>query len=163
MCLMTALGVASSLIGSVIQAKAAKKESTQQTQVAQQQQAFDVKRAERESEIGVMQAARQRKETERMLAQQTALRAGTGGATSRGSALLISEDTAREGELSALLEESNAATRSQGIKTQSDINYAAAQSRAQATETRGKLGMTSGIFRAGSTLLQTGSAKKMFG
>ena len=163
MCVMTALGVAGSLIGSVMQAKAAEKQASQERDIAQRQQTLDLQRAQREREIGAVQAARQRQETERMLAQQTALRAGTGGATSRGSALLISEDTAREGELQALLEEANAATRARGIETQSGIDYAAAQSRAGAIETKGKVKMTSGIFRAGSTLLKTDSAKKMFG
>lgn len=149
MCLMTALGVAGNLIGSAMQA-------SQEKKIARQQQAYDQQRARREDEIGQLQAARQRRDTANMLAMQTALSAGTGGSPSRGSTLLISEDTAREGEFAARLEEANAETKAKAIRDQSSINYAAARSKANA-------GLTSSIFRAGTTLLKTDTGKSMFG
>lgn len=149
MCWMTAIGIASNLIGSAMEAK-------QQNKIARQQQQLDMQRAQREQEIGALNARRQRRETSDLLALQTALRAGTGGAPGEGSALLISENTAREGEFAARLEEANAATKAKAIRDQANIDYAAARAKSSA-------GLTSGIFKAGTTLLKSDFGKKTFG
>lgn len=149
MCLMTAIGMAANLIGSAMEAK-------QKNKIARQQQQLDFDRAQREKEIGVLNARRQRRETSDLLALQTALTAGTGGAPSQGSRLLISENTAREGEFAARLEESNAATKAKAIRDQANIDYAAAMAESSA-------GLTSGIFKAGTTLLKSDFGKKTFG
>lgn len=149
MMMMKLAGAAANVVGSFMQA-------SQEKKIARQQQQLDMQRAQREQEIGALNAKRQRQENERMLSMQTALRAGSGGATSRGSSLLITEDTAREGEFSAALEEANATTKAKAIRDQSNINYAAARSKANA-------GVTSSIFRTGSKLLTSGAGKSLFG
>lgn len=121
--------------GAIQQGKAAK-------QSAEFNAAMMKREADREKQIGELNARRVRKETESLAATQRALLAGGGGDQSTGSALLIQEDLAEEGEFNARLAEVNAET-------------AVSTKMAQATLARmgGRAAGTSSYIRAGTTLL----------
>lgn len=63
------------------------------------------RQAERERQIGAMQAQQQRERSKRTEGTQRALLAARGGDTGTGSALLVQEELAEEGEFNARLAE----------------------------------------------------------
>ena len=99
--------------------------------------AYQENEAARAEAVGAHEAAALRKKTEAQLATQRAIRAGTGGDTSTGSALLVAEDLAEEGEYNALLAENNADLSASAQRQQANITRMGGANAAAAGRTRG--------------------------
>ena len=140
---LAAAGAASSAFGAIQQGKA-------QNRAAQTNAALMERQATREAAIGKLNAKRQRDSAEKLAGTQRALLAGGGGDQSTGSSLLLQEGLAQEGEFNARLAESNAQEAVYSRQAQAAVERAS-----------GKNAQTSSMFRAGTTLLNSGS--KIFG
>ena len=138
--MLSSIGTLSSVMGAIGGGSAA-------NQAAQFQGDMYARQAQREREMGELQAGRLRTENERVAATQRALLASGGRDISSGSALLIQEDLAEEGEFNALLTENNTAAKISSLRSQEVLERA-----------RGKNAKTASYFRAGSSLLK-GSSK----
>ena len=100
------------------------------------------RQAERERQIGAMQAQQQRERSKRTEGTQRALLAARGGDTGTGSALLVQEELAEEGEFNARLAENNAAARASQFEAENVLQQA-----------RARQIRSAGLMRAGTTLL----------
>lgn len=136
-------GALASVGGSLYQGAAANNAAETQAELYRRQ-------AERETQIGAINAERKRQEGERLAGSQRALMAAQGRDASTGSALLVQEDLAQETEFNAKLIENNAEAQTSNLTAQKIMSLAA-----------GKAEQTSSYFRAGSTLLTTGG--RLFG
>lgn len=103
--------------------------------------------AKREREIGALNAKRVRAKTESTAASARAMLAGSGTDASTGSALLIQEDIAAEGEFNARLAENNAEVSATGQTTQAVLSRA-----------EGRNARTASYYRAGTSLLSGASS-----
>jgi len=104
------------------------------------------RQAQREKEIGELQASQEREANKRVQGTQRALLATSGGDPGTGSALLVQEELAEEGEFNAQVIENNAAARANTFEADRVLQQARSKQIAQ-----------SGFFRAGSTLLSGAS------
>ena len=104
------------------------------------------RQAERERQIGAMQASQLREQSKRTEGTQRALLAARGGDTGTGSALLVQEELAEEGEFNARLAENNAAARSSQFEAENVLQQA-----------RARQIRSAGLMRAGTTLLSGAS------
>ena len=135
---MTAIGTLSSVMGAIGGGSAA-------NQAAQMQADIYARQAAREREMGALSAKRLRAQNEQVAASQRALLASGGRDMSTGSALLIQEDLAEEGEFNALLAENNTDATISSLRAQEVMERA-----------KGKNAQTASYFRAGSALLKGG-------
>ena len=135
-----------------VSALAAVRAGQGQDAAAQTNAALLTRQAERERQIGALNARRVRDRGASLAATQRALLAGGGGDASTGSALLIQEDLAEEIEFNARLAESNA-----------DEAVFGRQAQAVIARSEGRNAQTASFFRAGTTLLNTGVNMKAFG
>ncbi len=99
--------------------------------------------AERERQLGELNAKRQREDNERLAATQRARLAGSGRDVGTGSALLLQDDLAEEGEFNALLLEADADAKVRSKLAERELSLAA-----------GRNASTASFFRAGSALLK---------
>lgn len=136
--MLSSIGTLSSVMGAIGGGSAA-------NQSAQMQADIYARQAAREREMGALQAGRLRKQNEQVAATQRALLASGGRDMSTGSALLIQEDLAEEGEFNALLAENNTDATISSLRAQEVMERA-----------KGKNAQTASYFRAGSTLLKGG-------
>lgn len=141
--LSTMAMVANSAMGAV----GALKQGQAQAAASQTQAALYERQAQREREIGALNAKRQRQAGEKLAATQRALLAAGGGDPSTGSALLIQEDLAGESEMQARLAESNA-----------EAAVSAKMSEAVLARAEGRNAKTASYYRAGTTLLKGAEA-----
>lgn len=125
-------------ISAAAQAKASSNQASFQAAVARQQ-------AERQKQLAAIEEARVRADVSRKLASQRARMAAAGVQPSAGSALLIAESGAGEGEFQARL------TRSQGLNraAQLEQNATLSDMKGQAARTQGKLQVATSLLRAG--------------
>lgn len=133
-----ALGIAGlglSAVGMVAEGIRANQQAKFQARVQRQQ-------AERERLRGEAEAADRRRQSQRLLARQRALLAGSGVDPGVGSALLLQEDTAAEEELAALRTEAGFKTSATRLEQQAEL-----------TRASGRGAQRAGVFRAGSRLL----------
>jgi hypothetical protein len=135
---MTAIGTLSSVMGAISGGSAA-------NQAAQMQADVYARQAAREREMGALSAKRLRAQNEQVAASQRALLASGGRDMSTGSALLIQEDLAEEGEFNALLAENNTDATISSLRAQEVMERA-----------KGRNAQTASYFRAGSALLKGG-------
>ena len=131
---------AMSAVGAINQGKMANQQAKMQAEMYARQ-------AERERQIGELNAARRRTSNKRIEGTQRAILGAGGGYMSEGSALLAQEELAGEGELNARLIENNAAAQVSSLQAQQVLERA-----------RGKNAERAGYIRAGSALLK-GAAK----
>jgi len=144
--IMTAVSTAASAATSMASAAGAAQQGQMQAELARRQ-------AERERQIGVLQAGQLREKNKRTEGTQRALIAGKGSDLGDGSALLIQEELAEEGEFNARLTENNTAARASGFEAERTIALA------RASQAR-----SSGMMRAGSALLSGGrDIAKLYG
>jgi len=139
----TAAAVASAAVGAagaMGQAKAAKNMAATEAELARRQ-------ARRDKQIGAMQASQSRESSKRTEATQRALLNERGGDAGTGSALLVQEELAEEGEFNARLIENNAAALA-----------SSSQAQAVLAQARGRNAARASTFRAGSALLSGASA-----
>ena len=139
----TAAAVASAAIGAagaMSSAKAAKNMASTEAELAERQ-------ARRDKQIGAMQASQSREESKRTEGTQRALLNERGGDAGTGSALLVQEELAEEGEFNARLIENNAAALA-----------SSSQAQAVLAQARGRNAARAGMFRAGSALLSGASS-----
>ena len=115
-------------------------------QSAKMQAELARRQADRERQIGQLQAKQQREKNKRVEGTQRALLAARGGDTGTGSALLVQEELAEEGEFNARLAENNAAARASGFEAEAVLQQA-----------RARQARAAGLMRAGSTLLSGAS------
>jgi len=102
--------------------------------------------------VAEVEAARKRRETQRLSSRQRALY-GKAGVTFEGSPLLVMEDTAAEGELDALLIEYRGLTQTQAY-----------QSQAESSRMKARQAKAAGWYGAGTSLLgAASSATSMYG
>ena len=140
MILGTVLSTGVSAMGAMASAKGQAQQASMQAELARRQ-------AERERQIGAMQASQQREKNKRLGGTQRALLSGSsGGDLGDGSALLVQEELAEEGEFNARLLENNAAARVSSL----EADRVLALSRASQAR-------SAGMFRAGSALLSGGT------
>ena len=125
-----------SALGAIQQGKAANQQAKTQAEMYARQ-------AERERQMGELNAARKRKEGKRVAGTQRAILGAGGGDMSEGSALLAQSELAEEAELNARLLESNAEAKVSSLQAQGVLERA-----------RGKAAQTAGYIRAGSALLK---------
>jgi hypothetical protein len=138
--MLAAASLAVGTVGTIKQGQAAKQAAGLQAELYRRE-------AEREKQIGALNAKRVRDEGESLSATQRALLGASGGAAGTGSALLIQEDLAQETEFNARLAENNAAA------AISSKNAQIVLARAE-----GRSAQTASYFRAGSTLLKGAKA-----
>lgn len=100
------------------------------------------RQAEREQQIGAINAANARRQADALAGTQRATMGGGSRDTSSGSALLIQEDLASEGELNAKRAENNAQAAATNLRANAAMAVASGQS-----------AQTASYFRAGSALL----------
>lgn len=143
MAIMSIVSAAASAAGSIQQGRAASAASKTQAELYRRQ-------AQREQQIGALNASRARKDAEALAGKQRAFLAGSGADPSSGSALLVQEDLAEEGEFNARLAENNALHAAQSRMSAAVLARAAGRGAQQGS-----------YFRAGSTLL--GAAAKSGG
>jgi len=127
-----------SAAGAIGQGKAAQNAANVQAQLYERQ-------AQRDREIGALNARRQREEAERLAGTQRALLGSQEGGS--GSALLVQEDLGAEGEFNARLAEANAEAVASSKMTQAVLSRAEGRGARQAS-----------YFRAGTALLKGASA-----
>ena len=144
---LTIGSMAMTAFGAISSAKAQKAEGQAAQQMANANAAYQENEATRSEDVGAHEAASIRKKGEAQLATQRAIRAGTGGDVSTGSALLVAEDLAEKSELSALLAENNAYISSKAQRDQAGLTRAGGANAAIAGRTR-----------AGNTLLSGGAS-----
>lgn len=101
----------------------------------------------RQRQINALNAKRKRADNEAIAAKQRALLAGQGRDATSGSALLLQEDLAEEGEFNARL-----------IENQGAADVAGTQARRILALSEGRNAKQASFFRAGSTLLKAGQA-----
>jgi len=142
MTLTTAQAVTLMAVSSAAQAGMQVMSAQGQAQGAKMQAELARRQAERERQIGAMQAAQQREGSKRTEGTQRALLAARGGDTGTGSALLVQEELAEEGEFNARLAENNAAARSSQFEAENVLQQA-----------RARQIRSAGLMRAGTTLL----------
>jgi hypothetical protein len=133
---LTAGKFALSALGAITAGQQAKQQAQMQSEVYARQ-------AERERQIGELNAARKRKSNERIGGSQRALLSAGGGDMSQGSALLAQQELAGEGELNARLVESNAEAKVSSLQAQQVLE-----------RMRGSAAGKAGYVRAGSALLK---------
>ena len=139
-------GVGAQAVGGAVSSRAERKAGAYQEAVLARQ-------AAREREIASLQADRQRKKTEQMSATQRAVLAARGQDISTGSALLVQEDLAEEGEYQARLTEAGGEAQAAGMEAEGRL--AGMRGRAKATGT---------MFRTGTNLLRdTYANREIFG
>ena len=114
-----------------------------QQQAAGTQAELYRRQAERERQIGALNARRQRAEAARLAGTQRALLGAAGQAAGGGSALLVQEDLAGEGEFNARLAEANAEAAAGSKMMQAVLSRAEGRGARQAS-----------YFRAGTALLK---------
>ena len=131
-----------SAIGAISSGMASSKQAKFQAALARQ-------RAEREREIGELNADERRREGSRLAAQQRARLAAAGVEPDTGTALLLDTNLNAETEFQALLAENAGATQA-----------AQSESQARGFGLQASAARNAGFFRAGSTLL---SAAGRFG
>ena len=122
-------------------------QSSSQSAGAGMQAELARRQAAREAQIGQMQAAQQRERNKRTEGTQRGLLAGaSGGDPGTGSALLVQEELAEEGEFNARIIENNAAAR-------------VASARADEVLQRSRINQfeQAGLMRSGSALLKGGT------
>ena len=114
-------------------------------QAGNNQAALFARQAQRETEIGELNARRVRDKGKSLAGTQRALLSGSSGDASTGSNLIAQEALAGETEFNARLAEANA-------------DFRADESRAQGVlaRQRGRFAQTSSAFRGGSNLLSEG-------
>jgi len=95
--------------------------------------------------VAEAEAARKRRETQRLLRRQRAVY-GKAGVTFEGSPLLVMEDTAAEGELDALLIEYRGLTQKQAYRSQAETD----RMRAQQAKAAGWYGAGTSLLGAAS-------------
>ena len=133
---LTAASAAVSAAGAIAQGKAAENQAKTQAELARRS-------AERERQIGAMKAKQQRESNKRTEGTQRALLSATGGDPGTGSALLVQEELAEEGEFNARLTENNAAAQASQFEAERVMRLAA-----------GKNARKASYFRAGQALLR---------
>jgi hypothetical protein len=140
---LTSIALSASIIGAGVSAMGA----IRQGQAAGHRADFDIaminRQAERDRQIGALNARRLRDDAEAAAASQRAHLAGRGGDQSTGSALLIQVEGAEKGEFQAKLEESN-----------TGAGLAERQAQIVQARARGANARTASFYRAGSALLQ---------
>ena len=134
--ILTAISTAATAAGSVAQGRAASAQGKLQAEMYERQ-------AQRERQIGELNAAREAKRNRAIQAQQRALLAGTGADPSSGSALLIQTDLAEEGKLNEEL-----------IRNNADAAVTTSKTQAVFARAEGKNAQRASYFRAGSALLK---------
>lgn len=135
----TALSASTAAAGAMASSKGQAQQAKMQGELARRQ-------AEREREIGALNASQQREKNKRAEGTQRALLAGSSGRDiGEGSALLVQEELAEEGEFNARILENNAAGRVSSL----EADRVLALSRASQAR-------SGGAFRAGSALLSGG-------
>ena len=142
MTLTTAQVVTLMAVSSAAQAGMQVMSARGQAQGAKMQAELARRQAERERQIGAMQASQLREQSKRTEGTQRALLAARGGDTGTGSALLVQEELAEEGEFNARLAENNAAARSSQFEAENVLQQA-----------RARQIRSAGLMRAGTTLL----------
>ena len=146
MTLTTAQVVTLMAVSSAAQAGMQVMSARGQAQGAKMQAELARRQAERERQIGAMQASQLREQSKRTEGTQRALLAARGGDTGTGSALLVQEELAEEGEFNARLAENNAAARSSQFEAENVLQQA-----------RARQIRSAGLMRAGTTLLSGAS------
>lgn len=137
-------GTAMNAAGTISQGAAARNQASVQSEIYRRQ-------AEREREIGKLNAQRIDKEGERLMARQRAMLASSGRDPGSGSALLLQEDLAESTEFEKRLAEAGGDTRA-----------TEAEQRATLASASGRAARRSSLFRAGTTLLK-GASEIEFG
>lgn len=132
------IGVGLSAYGSYREGQDAAEASEYNAKIAQEESALT-------EQAGALDVSRQRQQVSRLIGTQKAITAGS-GIELTGSALDVMINTAAEGELDAQILEYNTKVQASRFRSQSarDLELARAS-------------RTSGIFKAGSTLLTQGS------
>jgi hypothetical protein len=102
---------------------------------------------ERQRQIAELNASRKRKDNAALEAKQRAIMAGSGRDASSGSALLLQEDLAEEGEFNARL-----------IENQAEADISNTNARRTLALSEGRNARTASYIRAGSTLLNAGQS-----
>jgi hypothetical protein len=134
-------------MGSIQQASAAKAEGkARQNQANADAYRMD-QEAKREKQIGAANAQKAREDSEAQLARAIAIRGGSGGDASTGSALLVQSDLADEGELNAQRLLNNSYVSAQGLTEG-----------ARMTRVGGANAAAAGRTRAGNALLSGGAS-----
>jgi hypothetical protein len=147
-------GAEAALIGGMgLQTVGGMKQASAERKAGSYQDAITRQRAQREREIAAIQAQRQRDKTDQMSATQRAILATRGGDINSGSALLVQEDLAEEGEYQARLTEAGGDTQAMGLEAEGKL-----------ARMRGRSASTATMFRTGTNLLKsTYSNREVFG
>jgi hypothetical protein len=143
----TGTAIAIAAASTAAQAGLAIMSAKSQAQAPALQAELSGRQAQREKEIGELQASQEREANKRVQGTQRALLAARGGDPGTGSALLVQEELAEEGEFNAQVIENNAAARVNTFEADRVLQQARSKQIAQ-----------SGLFRAGSTLLSGASS-----
>ena len=138
-----AISMATTVAGAIGQGRA-------QSRAAKMQARFLEEQAQREAEIGELNAERIADENKSLLGVQRALMA-QGRDLSSGSALLLQEDLAEEGKFQELLAKDAGEVKSRGLRQEALLE-----------RMRGKTARVSSIFRAGKTLLDVDTDGPLF-
>lgn len=132
----TVAGIAISAVGAVQQGFQAKAQSEFQAKVARQQ-------AQNQRQQAAAAEGDFRRRQDRLMARRRAIMGGSGVESGTGSPLLVSEDFAGEAELGARRIRAGGETRGTRLDTEASL-----------FQTAGRNAVTSGFFRAGSSLLK---------
>jgi hypothetical protein len=136
---LMAVSTAMSVAGAMSAGRAAQSQSNTQAEILRRQ-------AERERQIGESNAKVQREKNKRLAAKQMALLDATGQDAGTGSALLVQQELAEEGEFNARLIENNAAAQISSLNEQRVLQ-----------QMKGSAARKSSLFKAGSALLEGGT------
>ena len=134
--LIAAAATAVSAASSIQQGKASARQAAFQAAVARQQ-------AERQEKMAALEERRVRRAASQKQGRQRALFAASGIDPSKGTALMLAEDSAGEGELLALLTRSDGLNRAYQLRQGADLDLM-----------RGRAAQQQGYFQAGTTLLR---------
>lgn len=136
---LMAAATAMSAVGAISAGSSAQAQAKTQSEILRRQ-------AERERQIGESNAKVQREKNKRLAAKQMALLDATGQDAGTGSALLVQQELAEEGEFNARLIENNAAAQISSLNEQRVL-----------TQMKGSAAKKASFFKAGSALLEGGT------
>ncbi len=143
------VGTAVSAIGAVQQGRAAKAQGQFQAALIEQQADVTEQQAESERVAARQSEGDFRRQQSALMARRRAILGASGVDQSTGSALLVSQDFARETELQALRIRSGGEIRGTRLEQQADLQ----RGEAGFARLAGSNAQTAGFLRAGSTLL----------